>query len=129
MAAKIFLTIVELIYMALAFWCALDPATTSEKIGLKIEGGTGKSEFLTVYGGLEFGLALILLVPLVKPEFTQFALLSCLLVHGSLAVFRTIGFFAFEEIGGFTYRLAIGEWAIFLISVALWFWAKNGSTT
>lgn len=117
--AKIFLTLVALIYLALALWCAFDPKTTSAKVGFELEAGSGQSEFVTVYGGLEFAMAVIFVMPLFWHESTRFALVSCLIIHASLVAFRTFAYFSFEGIGPFTHRLAIGEWVILLISIAL----------
>lgn len=117
--AKIFLTLVGLLYLALALWCSFDPNTTSAKIGLQLQGGSGQSEFVTVYGGLEFAMAVIFMMPLVWNESTRFALVGCLIMHASLVAFRTFAYFSFEGIGPFTHRLAIGEWVILLASIAL----------
>lgn len=125
MIAKLFLTIVGLMYLGLALWCTADPNTTSQKVGFELEKGSGQSEFVTVYGGLEFGIALILMMPLLVSDSTRFALLSCLLIHASLVLFRTISYFSFTDIGSFTHRLAAGEWIIFLASLAIWFWDKK----
>lgn len=115
-----FLSAVGLLYLALAIWCTVDPANTSSKVGLTIQPGSGQSEFLTVYGGLEFGLGLVLLIPWFYPQSTRQILLACLLIHGSLVLFRTAGFLVFSGITGMTWRLAAGEWVIFLIALGLW---------
>jgi hypothetical protein len=118
---KIYLTIIGLLYAALAIWCSVAPETTSQKVGFKLEGGSGQSEFLTVYGGLEFGLALILLLPWVKPDSIETCMLACLLVHAALVVFRTLGFFMFTGLESMTWKLAAGEWVILLSGLAIWF--------
>jgi hypothetical protein len=115
---KIFLAVVGLLYLALAIWCSIDPKTTSEKIGFELQPGSGQSEFVTVYGGLELGMALIFFLPLAWKESTKFALTGCLLMHASLVLFRTLAYFRFEGIDSFTHRLAIGEWVILLASIA-----------
>lgn len=125
MPTKVFLSIVALMYLALSIWCALDPQTTSAKVGFGLNGGAGQSEFLTIYGGLEFGMALVFLIPWAVKEATRFSLLACLLMHASLVVFRSIGFFAFADIDPFTYQLAIGEWAILILSCVFWFSARS----
>ena len=121
MIAKVYIVLVALTYVALAAWCSISPEVTSEKVGFEIKGGTGQSEFLTVYGGLEFGLALILLATLFKPEWVTFGVLASVLVHGSLVLFRSISFLLFSNIGAMTYKLAIGEWAIFLLGLGILF--------
>ncbi len=119
MAAKLYLLVVGIIYLLLALWCVIQPAVTSAKIGFELQGGTGQSEFMTVYGGLEFGLALLLIVFAFKSETVRYGVIACLLVHGSLVVFRTGSFFCFSDISPFTYQLAIGEWGITLVGFAV----------
>lgn len=118
-AAKIFLAVVGLLYLGLAIWCSIDPQTTSAKVGFELKPGSGQSEFVTVYGGLEMGMALIFLMPLVWSQSTRFAVVGCLLMHASLVFFRTVAYFQFEGIDSFTHRLAIGEWVILLASIAI----------
>ncbi len=126
MVAKIYLIIVALLYISLAIWCTVAPRMTSEKVGFQLIGGSGQSEFLTVYGGLEIGVALVLLYfALFRPDTIRDGVLVCVLIHGSLVVFRSVSLFAFEGIGSFTYRLAIGEWAIFLLGLAIWIFTKK----
>ena len=126
---KVFIGLVGMMYAGLAVWCSVQPDMTSKKVGFQLIGGSGKSEFLTVYGGLEFGLALLLLASLFSKETVIYGLWAVLLVHGALVLFRTISLFAYADIGAFTYRLAIGEWVIFLVSAALLvFRLSRGST-
>lgn len=117
--ARGFLALVGLTYWALAVWCAVLPATTSASVGFDLRPGAGQSEFLTVYGGLEFGLGLVFLWPLWKPENTRFALTVCLAIHASLVVFRSASFLLYTGIPSMTYGLAAGEWVLMLSSAAL----------
>jgi hypothetical protein len=126
--ARIYLIAVSVIYLALAIWCSVSPTVTSEKVGFELKGGSGQSEFMTVYGGLEFGLALVLLLPVFKQEAVNYGVLACLLVHGSLCLFRTISFFCFSDIGPMTYKLAIGEWVIFLLGAAIWYFNRQSAS-
>lgn len=48
-----YLSVVAGIYFALAVWCSLDPETTTRTVGFERIGGSGRSEFLVIYGGLE----------------------------------------------------------------------------
>lgn len=109
---KIFVVLLGLLYLALAMWCSFAPETTSDKVGLQLKGGSGQSEFLTVYGGLEFGLAMVFLLPLLVDKATAFSLVASILIHASLVIFRTIGFVAFSGIESKTVKVAVGEWVI-----------------
>jgi hypothetical protein len=114
MGTRIFLLAVGLLYLYLAVWCSLFPARTSELVGFQLRPGTGQSEFLTVYGGLELALAIIFLRPLLQPRSSECALFVCLTLHGCLVLFRTAGFFLFPVKEPMVYQLAAGEWLIFL---------------
>lgn len=127
--AKLFVGLVAVLYLGLAIWCTVQPEVTSQKVGLELIGGSGKSEFMTAYGGLEFGIALLLLASLFRNETVSYGLWAAMLIHGSLVLFRSVSFFAYSDIGAYTHRLAIGEWVIFLASAALLFFCRNRETT
>ena len=124
MTARVFLAIAGVLYAGLGIWCTLAPKSTSRKVGFSLEGDSGMSEFITVYGGLEVGLALIFLLPLYSPEATRYSLLSCLLVHACLVIFRAGSLLLHRDFGPFTLKLAAGEWIIFLAALAIWFFRK-----
>ncbi|MFK7765701.1 MAG: DUF4345 family protein [Mariniblastus sp.] len=127
MIAKIYLIAAALVYFALAIWCSVSPGVTSDKVGFELKGGSGQSEFMTVYGGLEFGLALILLCSVFRSDTTTFGLIACILIHGSLVLFRTISIFLFDGIEPMTYKLATGEWVIFLLGLAILWFSRNSN--
>lgn len=120
MAAKILLGLVGGLYVLLGLYCSVLPARASKTVGFDLVGGSGRSEFLTVYGGLEVGMGLVFLWPFLRPGETAFALKACLIIHGCLVLFRGIGFVAFQNVGSSTYNLAIGEWIIFLAAAIIW---------
>ena len=122
MFARTYLIIVALLYLVLAIWCSVQPTVTSRKVGFELIGGSGQSEFLTVYGGLEFGLALVLLASCFREPTVGYGVGACVLIHASLVLFRTIGFLLYTDMEPLTYRLAIGEWVIALWGMlVLWF--------
>jgi len=105
---------VGLIYLGLSLWCSFAPQHTSGVVGLDLRPGAGDVEFLTVYGGLEMGLATLLLMPLCWPDSLKSTLWACVLVHACIVLFRSIGFIAYGVVPGTMVRLAIGEWVILL---------------
>ena len=117
--ARVYLAVVGLLYIVLALWCSIEPKQTSQQVGFTLNGDSGSSEFITIYGGLEFGMALIFLLPLIRAEATRFALLNCLVIHGSLVVFRAATLLIYRDVGATTAKLAIGEWVIFLLGLVL----------
>ncbi|PQO44341.1 DUF4345 family protein [Blastopirellula marina] len=122
--ARGFLAVVGVVYVALGIWCAVAPQKTSDAVGFALRQGQGQSEFLTVYGGLEVALGLLFLWPLYKQEDLAFPLAACVVVHGCLVLFRSIGFLAFSGFESTTYLLAAIEWVLFLSSAGLWFWRR-----
>jgi hypothetical protein len=118
--ARIFLSLVGGLYVLLGLYCSLLPERASKSVGFQLNPGSGQSEFLTVYGGLEIGMGLVFLWPLFRPAETEFALRACLIIHACLVLFRSIGFVMFRNLESTTYNLAIGEWIIFLASAVLW---------
>ena len=112
-----YLSFVAVIYFALAVWCSLDPETTTKTVGFERIGGSGRSEFLVVYGGLELALAICFLLPWRFPEFAAPMLWACVVIHACLVVFRTVSFVCFTDISASTYKLAVGEWVILLLGM------------
>ena len=117
--ARTYLIFVAILYLGLALWCTASPQVTSNKVGLELKGGAGNSEFMTVYGGLEFGIALALCYCSIRSQSVYDGLVICTLMHGALVLFRTLSFLRYAEISNMIYRLAIGEWIIFLAGVGL----------
>ncbi|TWT34235.1 hypothetical protein [Blastopirellula retiformator] len=122
--ARAFLALVGSLYVGLGIWCAVAPEKTSKMVGFGLQPGAGQSEFLTVYGGLEVGLGLLFLWPLYRNGDVEFPLTACVIVHGALVLFRSIGFFTYSGFSPMTYNLAVSEWAIFLLAVGLFFWKR-----
>lgn len=118
--SKAFLALVGTTYIALGIWCAVAPEKTSKTVGFTLTPGSGQSEFLTVYGGLEVALGLLFLWPFIKSDEIAFPLAACLVVHLCLVLFRTIGFFVYSGFASTTYTIAVVEWMIFLVSAVLW---------
>jgi hypothetical protein len=117
--ARIFLAIVGGAYLLLAAWCALKPEQTAASVGYELRAGSGRSEYFTVYGGLQAGLGLLFLWPLIRPDSTATMLLACLIVHAAIVVFRSLSFALFAELQSTTLILAGVEWAILLATAAV----------
>ncbi|MCU0877242.1 MAG: DUF4345 family protein [Pirellulaceae bacterium] len=114
------LTVIAAAYLALAAWCAFAPEQTSASLGLSLRPGSGQSEFLTVYGGLQLGLGLYFLLPWVRPDSTGTVLLASVIVHGSLIAFRAVSLPLYGVKTSTTLVIAGLELAIFLASLVVW---------
>ena len=118
--STLFCYVVGLMYLGLGLWCAISPEETAAVVGFELIGGAGMSEFLTVYGGLEIGMGMTFLLPFFGARFLDYTLLVCVLIHANLVIFRTLSFVSYSDIGSGTYKLAIGEWGIFLLGIMLY---------
>ncbi|HBN77698.1 MAG TPA: hypothetical protein DD473_18180 [Planctomycetaceae bacterium] len=125
MIPKIFLALVGLLYAFLAIYCSVSSEKASRTVHLTMDGAGGRSEFMTVYGGLEFAIALLFLLPLAAPQYLRAGLLSCLIIHASLVAFRTLSIVLEPSAFAETRSLAIGEWVIFLLSLFMVFGLKK----
>ncbi|MCY2965482.1 MAG: hypothetical protein NT069_17930 [Planctomycetota bacterium] len=125
--AKTVLALVGAAYVALAVWCIALPRETADSVGFEIQPGSGQSEYLVVYGGLQVGLGLLFLQPLFRPKTLVPMLEASLVVHGCLVAFRTCGFLAFAGIGATTYAIAVVEWLILLTTGILWYRVRNAA--
>jgi len=97
------------------------PDKTSRGVGFTLQTGSGQSEFLTVYGGLELAIGIAFLWPLYRPSEVVFPLFLCLLIHGCLVAFRTTSFVLYSGIPTTTFALAATEWIIF-VGAAILYW-------
>lgn len=99
------------LYTLFAAWCALAPKQTSEFLGLTYSTPAGESEYLTVYGGLQAGLAVFFALATFLPEHRKSALLMSLALYGGLVALRTIAGLrlGFGELGNarFAYGLEL----------------------
>lgn len=117
---RTFLLIVGTAYLLLGLWCTVALEAASRSVGFTLEPGQGQSEFQVVYGGLELGLGLVFLWPLLQPDTTTIVLRICLIIHGCLVAFRTLAFVRFQDFSQITYLLAGVEWLIFGLALAVW---------
>lgn len=120
MATRIFLGFVGIAYLVFSAWCSIKPAKTASAVGFELRSGTGQSEYLVVYGGLQFALGCIFLLPFLRPEFQRYALVSCLIIHASLVLFRAASLLMYGRLESTTYGLAGFEFLLFLIAAVLY---------
>ena len=124
-AAKLFLTVVGMIYIAFAGWCVAKPAQTSAAVGFQLMPGAGQSEYVTVYGGFQLALAVLFFWPWLDASIIPFSLMTCLIVHACLVLMRTVGFFLYSNIPAMTVGFAISEWVVMLLTIGLWCWRRS----
>lgn len=117
---SIFLWFNALMYLALGVWCTLLPDKTAEAIGFSFAKPGGRSEYITVYGGLEFGLGVFFLLAALNPVWREAGLLLGLVLYGGLALWRTYSFLSIDGITGFPRVAFVLEVVLLLAAILLW---------
>jgi hypothetical protein len=96
MELTIYLAINACLYLLFGAWCALSPEYTSSAVGLLIPTQQGYTEYIAVYGGLEFGVGVFFLLALLKSHLRVPGLVFGACFYCGLALFRT---FAIAKVG------------------------------
>ncbi|CAN5658223.1 membrane protein [soil metagenome] len=108
-------------YAVFALWCALRLDSTSQNLGYTALSNSGRSEYFTVYGGLQWGLALVFAWLAFKPELHRTGLLVALALYAPLVLHRSISLVRFGPVETLTRAVAGLEIAMLVIAAALWF--------
>jgi hypothetical protein len=109
------------LYLIFAVWCLLKTTATAEFAGLGFLNGSGRSEYLTVYVGLEAGLAVFFALTALKPEYRELGILFSLALYVGVVLVRTITLFTISSIGMGTYIIAGLEWVLLIIASLIYF--------
>ena len=121
MIEKVFLGVVGLAYLVLAAWCMVAPTTTAQAVGFELQPGSGQSEYLVVYGGLQLGLGCFFIWPVFwKPEAIPVAIVASFFIHAAIVLLRSIGFLLYANFEETTLVLAAVEWIILISTLLVW---------
>jgi hypothetical protein len=113
------------IYLLLAGWCALAPARTATAVGYASLTRSGQVEYLTIYGGLQLGLA-ILFAWFAWSQQMRTGLVLALAVYVPIVLFRSIGLLRWWPVETATLVLAAVEWLMLVAAVWLWWQGRPG---
>ncbi len=80
--------LIGLLYVALGVWCTADPRGVAQRVGFTLDSDSGVSEFVTVYGGLEVGLGVALLLTSFAPSLQAGGLVFGAIFSVALPLFR-----------------------------------------
>lgn len=108
------------LYVLFAGWCSIMPITTAGALGLEFKSGSGKSEYITVYGGMEFAIAVFFLIAAIKPELRSAGLLFALLFYAGLVMWRIPTLILISGVQPTTYFFAASEFVLGMLALLLW---------
>lgn len=107
------------LYLALGIWCSVDPEGTSSAIGFALTNDSARSEFLTVYGGLEVGLAVFFALCARLPEYRRGGLLLAVTSYAAIAIWRATTVFTLADPGWFPRTMLPVEATLALVGALL----------
>lgn len=89
---------VGILYLLSGLWCAFQYQLAAGFIGYTLDEPAGTVEFISVYGGIQIGIALAALYFSYKPELANVATLFALFISVGLLAFRVVsmGLFGFN---------------------------------
>ena len=93
----IILRIVAGLYLLSGLWCLLRPELAAAYVGYDVSGGVAKAEFFTVYGGIQLGLGIAMLLGSFKEGFQEATLFLGVVFSVTLIVTRLLSFVIYPD--------------------------------
>lgn len=106
-------------YLLLAAWCTLSPWGTAAALGLRLDGSSGLSEYVVIYGGLQLGMA-FLFAYFARANQLRNGLVLALAFYIPIVLYRSASLALLWPVGPVTLGLAVGEWLLLLAAALLW---------
>lgn len=106
-------------YLGFGLWCAARPGQTSQALGYTQLSTAGRGEFLSVYGGLELGLAAIFAGLAWHPELHHLGLWLGVMLYGGMVPFRLFSLWRYRIREPMVLGLALGELLFLLLPLGL----------
>ena len=117
---KVYLVVNAVLYFALAGWCTVSPGKTALAQGFTHMTGSGRAEYLAVYGGLQVGLGLFFALCAYSPRWHEAGLMFGLCVYVPLVLWRAAALLQHWPVG--TTTLAVAGLEAFMLVWAGWLW-------
>lgn len=109
---KIYLAVNALLYLVFAVWCLIKMNSTSHFLGYSFNNNSGRTEYLTIYTGLQIGFAVFLMYCAIKPEMALAGLIFCVCLYICIILTRTISAFYFGAPEKATYIVGTLEYVL-----------------
>jgi hypothetical protein len=84
-----------LLYVLSGAWCVFQSELASDFLGFVLDTASVQSEFFSVYGGLQTGLGLAMLLTSCRSGYVEAALYFSAIFSATLAIFRLLSFMLF----------------------------------
>jgi len=114
---EIYLWANAVIYILFALWCTFQKNQTAKASGYLTLNNSGWSEYLVIYGGLQFGLAFFFAYLATNTELHQTGISFALMLYIPIVLYRFFTIYKFRPVRPTT--LAIASMEILLLIVAI----------
>ena len=91
------LKIVAVLYVISGLWCLFQPETAAMYVGYETRSAVATAEFFTVYGGIQLGLGLAMLLGARKERYQEATLFLAMVFSVTLVVARVISFMLYPN--------------------------------
>jgi hypothetical protein len=103
---KFYLLFNAVLYAAFALWCTVKWGQTSQASGYLSLSNAGRSEYLVIYGGLQFGIAAFYACTALNPQYQAIGIVFSLCIYAAIVLYRLTSLWLFWPVGHVTLFLA-----------------------
>ena len=107
-------------FAVFAFWCTFARKRTARSIGYVELSNAGNCEYLTVYGGLQWGMAVMFATVAAHRAPASLALSIALGLYVPIVAYRWITVVRFAPVGGMIKGVAVMETLLLAAAFGLW---------
>lgn len=107
------------LYAVFALWCTVQWKNTSANLGYRSLDNSGSSEYLVIYGGLQWGLAASFFWLANDPALRITGLRLALAIYIPIVVYRLVTIWQFQPVSGMTKLVGAMEVALLLAALVL----------
>jgi hypothetical protein len=115
-----YLWVNAVLYIGLAVWCTVRPALSAQSLGFVSLDASGRSEYLTIYGGLQMGLGLAFAIAAWKPALQPVGLAFALSLYAPIVLWRLVSVGAHGPVTSLTLAVAGLETLLLLGAIGVW---------
>ncbi len=109
------------LYAVFALWCTFARESTAQSIGYLSRSNAGNSEYLTVYGGLQWGMAVMFATLAAHAAPASLAASIAVGLYVPIVAYRWITIARFAPVGSLLKGVAVMETLLLAGALALWF--------
>lgn len=115
---------VGVLYIASGLWCAFQLELATNFLGFYQLTGKGEGEFFSVYGGLQVGIGVAMVLSSLRENYREASIYFSAIFSTSLVVFRLGSFVLYEGLESFAF-MAVLEILIAFILWKIWFGTRT----